>query len=240
MTARLVLRDVHCVLGGTPILRGVSLDLDAGAVTGVIGPNGAGKTTALNVISGYVAATAGSVTLSGADLLRMNPWDRARAGLGRTFQTPRLVPDLTVRDNLRAASPPGAAGRRAVAEALDLTGTADLRDLPADRLTVTGRRFVELARAVAAGPAVILLDEPATGLRGSDVGRLVDVLAALRDRGIGSVVVSHDLPLVRRVCGRLVALDAGRVIVDGTPADVLRHPDVVTSYLGSSTGADAA
>ena len=220
--AALEVRGLSVRLGRVDVVTGVDLDLEAGSVTGLIGPNGAGKTTVVDALSGLAPATAGRVTLHGARIDHLPAHRRARLGLARTFQSLELFEDLTVAENLLVAAPSAAvpAGLEAVAGAR-----------PA-RLSSAQRSQIALARATAGGPTVLLLDEPAAGLDGSqrrDLGRRVRELAAT---GVAVLLVDHDMGLVLDVCDRVSVMDAGRLIASGTPAQVRADERVVTAYLG--------
>ena len=222
---------------------------------GLIGPNGAGKTTLVDALSGFVTPDAGRVRFAGTDVTALGPRLRALAGLARSFQDSRLFPGLTVAENLaiaseRTASPPGplAAALRlpgsgqfeaAVGERVEtLLGDLGLgawRDRFPDQLSTGLRRLVEIGSLVAQEPRVLLLDEPSAGLAEPETRALGRLLVRVRDlTGCAIVIVAHDVPLLLAIADRLVAMDLGRVVADGPPADVVRHPDVVSSYLGTA------
>jgi branched-chain amino acid transport system ATP-binding protein len=232
--------DVSVRFGGLAALSNVSLEASDGSITGLIGPNGAGKTTLFNVIMGMQRPTQGSVRLDGRDLRGMSPHRRSRLGLGRTFQRLELFGTLTVRDNIVvAASMTGRRHRtgspREIAEnllgQLDLHSVADVR---ADALPTGTGRLVELARAIAVQPQVVLLDEPASGQNSEETIRFASVLRDLTEDGLAVVLVEHDMDLVMSVCHRVVVLDYGRVLSSGDPAQVQEDPAVRNAYLGSS------
>jgi len=202
--------------GGLVALSDVSFTLRPGEIVGLIGPNGAGKSTLLNIISGLDHADAGAVS----------PDDRRIQG--RTFQTPALVPELTVLGNVLAADASPAAARNALSE----TDLADLADRRIHELPQGERRFVELARAKASAPQILLLDEPAAGLTPAERDRLADCLRRSADGGAIVLVVEHDVPFLAGLAERLICLAEGKVIADGAPGDVTRDSAVVASYLG--------
>ena len=239
--------------GGLTALDGVGVHAPPGRITGLIGPNGAGKTTLFNVCSGLQAAAEGSVRLDGVDLGRAGPSRRARMGLGRTFQRLELFTSMTVRENvefgaearslswdpvsqlgLRAG---GRSRRRAMRsdaeEILELTGLAPLADRVVGSLSTGQGRVVELARAMARRPRILLLDEPSSGLDpnesrefGRQLRRLVD------ERGIGILMVEHDMSLVLDICDWIFVLDFGRPLMAGTAAQVRVSAEVQAAYLG--------
>ncbi len=243
---RLTVEDLVVGFGGNTVLQGVSFSVARG-FTGLIGPNGAGKTTLLNAISGYVSPTRGRVLLGDRPLTSLRPHRIARRGLGRTFQTPRLVPELTVWENVmlgldghigwdRKRSHVVSLAR--VEELLRQLDLNDWRDRPAASLPFSSQKVVEVARALAADPLVVLLDEPAAGLGPAEVERLIEPLKRrVEERGLAVLIVEHDIELVTRLCSRIVVLDFGQLIADGAPAQVLRLPHVVNAYLGAGVAA---
>jgi branched-chain amino acid transport system ATP-binding protein len=232
--------DVSVRFGGLAALSNVSLEAPDGSITGLIGPNGAGKTTLFNVIMGMQRATQGSVRLDGRDLRGMSPHRRSRLGLGRTFQRLELFGTLTVRDNIAAAA--SMAGRRHRAgsprdiaeKLLDQLGLRSVADVRADALPTGTGRLVELARAIAVRPQVVLLDEPASGQNSEETVRFASVLRDLIEDGLAVLLVEHDMDLVMNVCQQVVVLDYGQVLSSGDPAEVQQDPAVQSAYLGSS------
>jgi branched-chain amino acid transport system ATP-binding protein len=242
--------------GGLTALEEAGIAVRPGEIVGLIGPNGAGKTTLVDALSGFVTPDAGEVRFAGTDVTGLGPRVRALAGLARSFQDSRLFPGLTVAESLalaseRTASPPGplAAGlrlpgsgqferdvRRRVDTLLADLGVEAWRDRFPTQLSTGVRRLVELASLIAQEPKVLLLDEPSAGLAEPETRALGRLLLRVRERtGCAIVIVAHDVPLLLSIADRLVAMDLGRVIADGPPGAVVRHPDVVTSYLGSAT-----
>jgi ABC-type branched-subunit amino acid transport system ATPase component len=244
----LVVTDVSVRYGGRHAVDKVSLAAAPGRITGLIGPNGAGKTSLFNAISGLVPMAHGTVTLDRRGLTRRGAHRRARAGLGRTFQRPALVPRLSVRENValghegRVAlrdrlTGPRAEHRRArrvIDDALELCALGDVAERPAGLLPLGRQRYVELARACAGGHDMILLDEPASGLDDAESREFGQALQRLAgDRGAGILLVEHDIGLVLRICDRVYVLDAGRVIFDGPPAQLQDSEAVRAAYLGA-------
>lgn len=236
MTA-LEVREVTVRFGGRMALQAVDLAAQAGTITGLIGPNGAGKTTLFNVICGLQAPTRGSVTIDGRDVTRLAPFKRARHGLARTFQRLELFGLLTVRENVRlAAHVAGSADPDTVAdELLERLGIAALAAFRSDRLPTGQARVVELARAIATKPKVLLLDEPASGQDERETAVFAAVLREVAADGVAVVLVEHDIQLVMDVCARIHVLDLGRVLASGTPSEVQRDEAVLAAYLGQVT-----
>lgn len=239
-------------------LEEISLDLVDGDRLGISGPNGAGKTTLFDLISGFSPLTGGRVLLGGVDLTASGPAGRAGAGLGRSFQDARLFPDMTVAETLQVAQERFVTNRSALAGALRLPAVFDDEERSALRveellelmnlghyrrafvreLSTGTRRVVDLACLVAHRPTVILLDEPSSGIAQREVEALAPVLTRLRDEmGSSLVVIEHDIPLVSSISDRLIALDQGRIVTSGRPADVLADPRVMQSYLGTDAAA---
>ena len=234
MSVPLSADGVSVRFGGNIALDHVSVDAHAGKVTGLIGPNGAGKTTLFNVITGLQPPTAGTVRLDGHDVTRMKTHRRARLGLARTFQRLELFGVLTAHDNVRLAAvlaghadPGGRAD-----ELLARVGLEDVADVRADQLPTGRARLVELARACASDPKVLLLDEPASGLSEEETGAFGELLRELAGEGIAVVLVEHDVPLVMAVCDRIHVLDTGRVLASGTADEIREDARVHAAYLG--------
>ncbi len=259
---RVVLRTNGAVaaFGGIRAVDGVSLEVHEKEIVGVIGPNGAGKTTLFDLISGYTPLFAGEIEVEGQDVSSASPTRRATAGLGRSFQDARLFPELSVyetlcvslerwvknRSSLAAAMylPPvfesEDAVRLRVNELIELLGLGDYQQKYIRELSTGTRRIVDLACLVAHRPSVILLDEPTSGLAQREVEALSPVVRRLRDEmGAALLIIEHDIPFVSSVSDRLIALDQGRVIASGLSEEVLAHPVVIESYLGTSSAAIA-
>jgi branched-chain amino acid transport system ATP-binding protein len=228
-------RNVTVRFGGHIALNDVSLSATPGQVTGLIGPNGAGKTTLFNVVTGLLSPQRGSVRLDGEDVTRLAPYRRARRGLARTFQRLELFGLLTVGENVElAASVRRRRPGRDAAAALELVGLSADADVRADELPTGKARLVELARALATGPQVLLLDEPASGQDDGETEAFRDVLLAVAGEGIAVVLVEHDVQLVMRTCARVHVLDFGRVLASGTPDEIQSNRAVLDAYLGAA------
>ena len=232
----LEVRGVMVRFGGVMAVGGVDLDAEVGQVTGLIGPNGAGKTTLFNVISGMQEPTAGNVLVSGVDITGEAPHKRAKRGLARTFQRLELFWSLSVRDNVRVAAELAAVPdvNGTVDTLLDKVGVSDLADSVAGDLPTGSARLVEIARALATMPRLLLLDEPASGLDDSETERLGTLLRELASDGLGVLLVEHDMDLVMHVCDRIHVLDLGNIISVGTPAEIQHDEAVLRAYLGTS------
>jgi neutral amino acid transport system ATP-binding protein len=249
VSARLEAHDIVRAFGGVRAVDGASLDVEPGSITGLIGPNGAGKSTLFNCVSGFLRPEAGRVLLDGRRIDRRSPHRIARAGLVRTFQTPRTLARMTVLENVVLATRdhPGErlggalAGRRREREArLRARGLLELVRLDghADNLagTLSGgqRKLLDLVRALMAEPRILLLDEPMAGVSPTVRVELLAHILGLRDReGLTFLIVEHDLDFVMRASDRVVVMNDGRVIADGTPDDVRADERVVDAYLGT-------
>ncbi|MFA5785421.1 MAG: ABC transporter ATP-binding protein [Actinomycetota bacterium] len=245
-------RGIDVSFGGLKALSDVSVRVDEGEIVGMIGPNGAGKTTLFNVISGFLVANSGKVLLDGRDLTGLLPYERARLGLGRTFQQALLYRDLSVLENLLIASHRhtrrglfsnglrlGAAAReerealeraRATMDVVDLTPYWEKK---AGALSYGTLRMLELACMLVQAPRFVLLDEPASGIAQRETEALGPLLRRIREQMQTTIlIIEHDIPMVSGLSDRMYAMDLGKVIAEGAPAQVLAHPEVVASYLG--------
>ncbi|MGC9496393.1 ABC transporter ATP-binding protein [Streptomyces sp. WG7] len=227
--------EVSVSFGGRRALDTVTLDAEAGRVTGLIGPNGAGKSTLFDVVCGLRRPGTGRVLLDGRDVTREGPARRARRGLARTFQHLELFGRLTVRDNLLVAAELGSGRRHAARTAdrvLDRLALTDLADAPADALPTGAARLVEVARALVLEPKVLLLDEPAAGQDSEETGRFAGLLRSLAAEGTAVLLVEHDMSLVMTVCDTVHVLDLGTVVASGPPARIRHDATVLAAYLG--------
>lgn len=232
----LAVENVSISFGGSRILDSVSFRVDRGEILGIIGPNGSGKSTLLNVLTGVYAANEGAVIFKGVDISRLAIEERARLGMGRTFQNLRLFKRLSVLENmlvpaLQIGSKKSAAQTKAK-ELLELVKLTPLREAQAGSLSIGQQRLLEFVRTIMLDSDLILLDEPTAGLHPLMIQTFVDTLKELHRRGKTFVFIEHNIPVIMDVCSSVVALAAGRVVVSGAPQMVRSHPDVVESYLG--------
>jgi branched-chain amino acid transport system ATP-binding protein len=237
--------------GGVQAVNGVSFTVEADEILGLIGPNGAGKTTCFNLINGLIPASAGSVKMAGQELAGLPPYRRATFGLARTFQNIQLFGGMTVLENILTgqhlsqkvgilwALLPLPQVRRAQARAKDralellrLVGLGGKEDQPAESLAYGEQRRLEIGRALALEPKLLLLDEPAAGLNPRETEDLMALMEELRDLGITLLVIEHDMTLVMGLCNRIVVLDHGEVIAAGPPREIRKDSKVIEAYLG--------
>lgn len=246
--------------GAIVALSDVSFEISAGEILGLIGPNGAGKTTLFNCLSRLVELESGSIELDGASLSRVPRYEIARGGIGRTFQHLALFDSMSVVENLMVGAHVRGRGgfladalrlryltrgeARARAQAAELLARLDLVNVattPVGKLPFAVKKRVELARALASAPKLLLLDEPAGGLNHEEVEKLIELIRSVRSAfGVSILIVEHHLDCVMRVSDRVVALDFGKTLACGTPAEMKRHPEVIRAYLGGDAGPGAA
>ena len=237
--------------GGLTALQGISFNVGKGSITGIIGPNGAGKTTLFNIATGIYPPSAGAVVLEGKDISRLPPEGRARLGLVRTFQNIELFGKMTVLENVmvglhtRSGSGLFACSfrmpwqmseerriRERAKELLAFVGIPELADVQAGTLSFGKGRLLEIARAMALEPKLLLMDEPAAGLNSSETAELADLIKKIRDLGVTVALVEHDMDLVMDICDQLVVLNLGTMLAEGTPREIQDNQAVITAYLG--------
>ena len=251
--ALLAIEGVTKRFNGLVAVDGVDLVVAPGEIRGVVGPNGAGKTTLFNLVSGLYVVGSGRIRLGGIDITATAPHRRAAAGLGRTYQTPQIFPELSLFDNLAiglaARQPPtlreAVFGRRAqrrqvvdrVREALGFMHLPNDLEAPAGGLSFGQQKRLEIARALLGQPSVLMLDEPAAGLNRAEIDELAGLVVANRDRGTSVLLIEHNMRVVMGLCDRITVLDFGRRIAEGTPDEVRSNPLVIAAYLGGVASA---
>ncbi len=237
--------------GGLTALQEISFKVGKGSITGIIGPNGAGKTTLFNIATGIYPPSAGAVVLEGKDISKLPPEGRARLGLVRTFQNIELFGKMTVLENvmvgLHTRSKSGLFAcsfrmpwqmseerriRDRGRELLEFVGIPELEDVQAGTLSFGKGRLLEIARAMALEPKLLLMDEPAAGLNSSETAELAELIKKIRDLGITVALVEHDMDLVMDICDQLVVLNLGTMLAEGTPREIQDNQAVITAYLG--------
>jgi ABC-type branched-subunit amino acid transport system ATPase component/ABC-type branched-subunit amino acid transport system permease subunit len=234
----LAVKNLRVAYGGVVALEDVTVDVPQGAIVGLIGPNGAGKTTMVDALSGFATYT-GSAVLDGHDLVGLRPHERVKQGMSRTFQAIELYEDLTVQENLEVGLASGrqgfgAAARTSLDDTCEVLGITGLRDRPAGDLSQGQRQLVSIGRGLVAQPKLLLLDEPAAGLDTTESEWLGDRLRDVRAKGVTILMVDHDVNLVLSLCDYIFVLDFGRLIAQGTPAQIRSNPAVIEAYLGST------
>ncbi len=260
MAARLTLRDVNLHFGGITVLKDVSFEVEPKTIFGLVGPNGAGKTSLFNCISGHYKPSSGSITIDGDEMLGLTPAARARHGLARTFQHPALQLNATVLENVLLGGHTQLSGgpiawsvrlpftgraerelRTAALALLDRVGLSWAADLPADELSHGLHKGIELCRALLSKPQLLLLDEPAAGLSHREVDNFIDTVKQVRaDDDVTIVIVEHHMGLISALTDRVVVLDHGRSLMEGTAAEAQADPRVIEAYLGTEVTDDAA
>jgi branched-chain amino acid transport system ATP-binding protein len=237
MSTILALEKISKRFGAVVVANGIDLSLDDGEALGIIGPNGAGKTTLFSMITGTVPPDSGRVLFDGRDVTRETPERRCRAGIARSFQIPQPFGGMTVFENLVVAAAFGGGKRErdvyaACAELLERCGLAEKANRPAASLTLLDRKRLELARALATGPRVLLLDEVAGGLVEHETAALVELVKQVRASGVSIVWIEHIVHALIAAVDRLVVLHGGALIAEGNPAEVIRRPQVAEIYMG--------
>jgi branched-chain amino acid transport system ATP-binding protein len=234
--AILKVQDVVKTFGGLRAVNGVSFELGDGEVMGLIGPNGAGKTTLFNVISGYYAPTEGRIHFKGRDVSGLPPYRLATIGIGRTFQVVKPFPGLSVLDNVVIAGlcryPKRKAAEKHAWKILEITELADQASKSAANLTLAGRKRLEISKALALEPSLLLLDEVVAGLNPTEADKTIELILKIKGFGISILIVEHIMRVIMNISDRVVVLNFGQQIALGNPVDVAKDPMVIKAYLG--------
>ena len=239
----LKLEKVTVAFGGLVAVDAVSFEIATGEILGLIGPNGAGKTTLFNAVSGYYKPARGRISFLGRDVTGHQPYALAARGIGRTFQIVKPFAGLSVLENIIVSSylryPRQAQARNKAWEVLRFIGLADRADVPAAGLTLAGRKRLEIGKALALEPKLLLLDEVVAGLNPTEADQTVQLILRIRDAGVTILIVEHIMRVIMKISTRIIVLNYGRLIAQGKPDEVARNDEVIEAYLGESADATA-
>lgn len=242
----LAVENLSKYFGGLAAVSGLSFSVEKGEILAIIGPNGAGKTTLLHMLSGMLAPSEGKILFQGKDITRLSPQARCHLGLGRAFQVVQPFFEMTVEENVRVGALFGslgvsaAQGQRVTEWALEQCGLVNIRDKYAEDLTLMQDKRLEIARALATQPEVLLLDEVMAGLRPAEARDAVALVQRLRDEGITIIFIEHVMPVVRDLADRVLVIDYGQKLAEGSYHDVIQNPQVIEAYLGREDAEEAA
>jgi len=237
----LSLKDLSLTIDEHQILQGISFDVEEGQIIGLIGPNGSGKTTLFNVISGFLKSSGGSITLGGEEISNLSPSQRAKRGIGRVFQNFGIFRDMTLEENILVALEALPRQQRkdlgdlkeVVAGTLDMVGLSDAGKKKAGSLSGGQMRLLEIARTLKAGKDLFLLDEPTAGVSPKMTGQVADIIKELKSNRKTVLIIEHDLPFIASICDEVVVLDVGKVVLQGTPAEVKESKELKEIYFGA-------
>ena len=237
----LTLEKLNKKFGGLVVTKDITINVEDGQIFGIIGPNGAGKSTLFNQISGYIRPDSGTITFQGKDITGLPPYRLCKRGIGRTFQIVRPFPSRTVLDNVAVGAFARTSNRH---EALEIAekivhqlGLGRRITVLAKNLTIVDRKRLELAKALATQPKLMLLDEILAGLTPSEVDEAIGMIRNIRDAGVTIVMIEHVMRAVMALCEHVLVINYGQRIADGTPAEVIKHPEVISAYLGEEHAA---
>ncbi len=236
----LEISNVSKRFGGLVAVDNVSTAVQEGKILGLLGPNGAGKTTLFNLIAGYYRPDSGRIAFQGRDITGLKPYEVCRMGIARTFQTTKPFLESTVVENvmvgalIRDASVPNA--RKAATGIVELLELDQVAEVPGHELTVPDRKRLEVARALATGGKLLLLDEPMAGLTPTEKAHTLGMLRRINERGITLIIVEHDMKAVMSLCSHIVLLDRGKKLIEGSPEEIARDPRAIAAYLGEEYG----
>ena len=237
----LKLESVSVAFGGLMAVDAVSFQVAAGEIVGLIGPNGAGKTTVFNAVSGYYKPTRGRITFLGQDVTGHVPYELAAKGIGRTFQVVKPFAGLSVLENILVASylryPGQAAARNKAWEVLKFTGLAERANIPAAGLTLASRKRLEVGKALALEPKLLLLDEVVAGLNPTEADQTVELILKVRESGVTILIVEHIMRVIMKISSRIIVLNYGQLIAQGQPEEVAQDRRVIEAYLGEGSSA---
>ncbi|MFI3206964.1 MAG: ABC transporter ATP-binding protein [Clostridia bacterium] len=236
MEEQLILKNLSKSFGGNHIFEDINLSINKGEVYGIIGTNGSGKTTIFNLICGIYPPSKGTIIFDGEDITNLKPWEIARKGIGRCFQLVKPFQSMTPLENIRVAH--ATAGKIStgldmdIEEIIEFTNLKDKLNVPTSELSLPDKKNVEIARALACKPKIVLFDEVSCGLSGAEIRQRMEMMKELANRGVTIIVIEHIMMFIKEICDRVAVLHAGEVIAQGNPFDIANDPKVINAYIG--------